>query len=93
MGVWLHVELHKFVDLSSEAGGGGGGGGTAPYVFIGTGLLVLFLATLACCCTVNEQPVLLYIVSLLGGRGVMGGFRFNCCVKSLDVNSKCFWSY
>ena len=56
MGVWLQVELHKYVELSPDFSA------TAPYVLVGTGLLILFLATLACCCTIKEQPILLYIV-------------------------------
>jgi len=54
----LQIELHKYLDLSPDFSA------TAPYVFVGTGLLILFLATLACCCTVKEQPILLYIVSI-----------------------------
>lgn len=57
MGVYLHVELHKIVDVSTDSGSS-----SVPIFLIGTGVLVLFLATLACCCTVNEQPILLYIV-------------------------------
>ncbi|CAL8113810.1 unnamed protein product [Orchesella dallaii] len=55
LGVWLHVELHKFIELSPDFSA------TAPYVLVGTGILILFLGTLACCCTVKEQPILLYI--------------------------------
>lgn len=38
--------------------------GTAPYVLIGIGALIILIGSLACCCTVKGQPVLLYIVSI-----------------------------
>jgi hypothetical protein len=57
LGIWLHVEVHKYMDMELSPDFSA----TAPYVLVGTGLL--FLETLACCCTIKEQPILLYIVS------------------------------
>lgn len=53
----MEVELHKYMEMSTEFSG------TAPYVLIGTGALIIFIGSLACCCTVKGQPVLLYVVS------------------------------
>ncbi|PSN31396.1 Tetraspanin-7 [Blattella germanica] len=49
------VELYKYMELSTEFSA------TAPYVLIGTGALIILVGSLACCCTVKGQPVLLYI--------------------------------
>ncbi|XP_050309305.1 tetraspanin-7-like [Anthonomus grandis grandis] len=55
IGIWMEVELHKYMEMSTEFSG------TAPYVLIGTGTLIILIGTLACCCTVKGQPVLLYV--------------------------------
>lgn len=55
IGIWMEVELYKYMEMSTEFSG------TAPYVLIGTGSLIIFIGTLACCCTVKGQPVLLYV--------------------------------
>lgn len=52
----MEVELYKYMELSTEFSG------TAPYVLIGIGALIVLMGTLACCCTVKGQPVLLYVV-------------------------------
>lgn len=57
VGIWMVVELYKYMELSTEFSA------TAPYVLIGTGALIILVGSLACCCTVKGQPVLLYIVS------------------------------
>jgi hypothetical protein len=51
------VELYKYMELSTEFSA------TAPYILIGTGALIILVGSLACCCTVKGQPVLLYTVS------------------------------
>lgn len=51
----MQVELHKYMELSADFSD------TAPYVLVGTGALILFIGTLACCCTVKGQPALLYL--------------------------------
>ncbi|CAH1961736.1 unnamed protein product [Acanthoscelides obtectus] len=55
IGVWMEIELYKYMEMSTEFSG------TAPYVLIGTGSLIILIGSLACCCTVKGQPVLLYI--------------------------------
>lgn len=59
IGIWMEVELYKYMELSTEFSG------TAPYVLIGTGALIILIGSLACCCTVKGQPVLLYVVCVL----------------------------
>lgn len=55
IGIWMEVKLYKYMELSSEFSG------TAPYVLIGTGALIIVIGSLACCCTVKGQSVLLYV--------------------------------
>lgn len=55
-GIWMHVELHKYLELSTDFSN------SAPYVLVGTGALILFIGTFACCCTLKGQPALLYMV-------------------------------
>jgi hypothetical protein len=57
VGIWMVVELYKYMELSTEFSV------TAPYVLIGTGALIILVGSLACCCTVKGQPMLLYVVS------------------------------
>lgn len=54
----MEVELYKYMEMSTEFSG------TAPYVLIGIGALIILIGSLACCCTVKGQPVLLYIVRM-----------------------------
>ncbi|KAG4075393.1 hypothetical protein HA402_015046 [Bradysia odoriphaga] len=54
-GIWMQVRLIKFLELSADFSN------AVPYVLVGTGALILFVATLACCCTVKGQPSLLYM--------------------------------
>ncbi|CAO1344999.1 unnamed protein product [Diamesa hyperborea] len=54
-GVWIQVEMHKYLELSVDYTN------TAQYVLVGTGALILFIGTLACCCTVRSQSSLLYM--------------------------------
>lgn len=54
----MEVELYKYMEMSTEFSG------TAPYVLIGIGALIILIGSLACCCTVKGQPVLLYIVRI-----------------------------
>jgi hypothetical protein len=51
------VELYKYMELSTEFSA------SAPYVLIGTGAFIILVGSLACCCTLKGQPLLLYIVS------------------------------
>ncbi|KAK5646234.1 hypothetical protein RI129_004698 [Pyrocoelia pectoralis] len=55
IGIWMEVELYKYMEISTEFSG------TAPYVLIGTGALIILIGSLACCCTVKGQSVLLYV--------------------------------
>ncbi|XP_030768128.1 tetraspanin-7-like isoform X2 [Sitophilus oryzae] len=55
IGIWMEVELYKYMEMSTAFSG------TAPYVLIGTGSFIILIGSLACCCTVKGQPVLLYV--------------------------------
>uniref|UniRef100_U5EVC2 Tetraspanin n=1 Tax=Corethrella appendiculata TaxID=1370023 RepID=U5EVC2_9DIPT len=54
-GIWMQVELHRYLELSADFSN------AAPYVLVGTGALILFIGTMACCCTVKGQSALLYM--------------------------------
>ncbi|GAB0095982.1 Tetraspanin [Sergentomyia squamirostris] len=54
-GIWMQVDLHKYLELNVDFSSSG------PYVFVGTGALILLISSLACCCTVKGQPSLLYL--------------------------------
>lgn len=56
----MEVGLYKYMEMSTEFSG------NAPFVLIGTGALIILIGSLACCCTVKGQPVLLYVVSHYG---------------------------
>lgn len=56
-GVWMQVEMHKYVMLSGEYSD------VAPYILVATGSLILLISSLACCCTVKGHPTLLYLVN------------------------------
>lgn len=55
-GIWMEVELHKYLELNVEYSD------FAPYILVGTGAFILLISTLACCCTVKGHPTLLYLV-------------------------------
>ncbi|KAJ8974805.1 hypothetical protein NQ317_000406 [Molorchus minor] len=55
IGIWMEVELYKYMEMSTEFSG------TTSYVLIGIGSLIILIGSLACCCTVKGQPVLLYV--------------------------------
>lgn len=57
IGLWMKISLHYLLELSDEYNE------AIPYIFIGTGAVILIVGFFACCCTVKGQPVLLYIVS------------------------------
>lgn len=52
----MQVELHKYLELNEDFSV------KAPYVLVAAGVLVLLVGVLACCCTVNGNPSLLYLV-------------------------------
>lgn len=52
----MQVELHSYLELSDDFSV------MAPYVLVGMGVFVLLIGVMACCCTVNGQPALLYLV-------------------------------
>jgi len=64
---------------------------TAPYVLVGTGLLILFLATLACCCTVKEQPILLYIYAAF--LAIVFVVEVGACISGYAYRSKLRFSF
>ncbi|XP_021958482.1 tetraspanin-7 [Folsomia candida] len=80
LGVWLHVELHKYLELSPDFSA------TAPYVLVGTGILILFLATLACCCTIKEQPILLYIYAAF--LAIVFVMEVSACISGYAYRTK-----
>jgi hypothetical protein len=77
------VELYKYMELSTEFSA------TAPYVLIGTGALIILVGSLACCCTVKGQPVLLYIVSNTTVTFVVLGLREKRNVLLRSFNHGC----
>lgn len=59
-GIWMQVELHKYLELNVEYSN------VTPYILVGTGAFILLVSSLACCCTVKGHPSLLYTVSACG---------------------------
>lgn len=55
-GIWMQVELHKYLELNADFSI------SAPYILVATGAIILVISTLACFCTVKGQPSLLYTV-------------------------------
>nr|CAD7402683.1 unnamed protein product [Timema poppensis] len=72
VGIWMHLELYKYMELSSEFSS------TAPDVLLGVGALIVLVGSLACCCTVKGQPVLLYVVSTTACAPVCGEYDGVC---------------
>lgn len=58
IGVWMMLQLHKYVDTSSTTISS-----TLPLVFLSLAAAILVLAALACCCTAKGKVPLLYMVS------------------------------
>lgn len=56
-GVWMQVEMHKYLVLNEEYSD------VAPYILVATGSVILLISSLACCCTVKGHPTLLYLVN------------------------------
>lgn len=71
--------MHKYLELSVDYTN------TAQYVLVGTGALILFIGTLACCCTVRSQSSLLYMVSFLGSIFclLINAFNLSFCIINL----------
>ncbi|XP_054722263.1 tetraspanin-7-like [Uloborus diversus] len=57
-GLWMKISLHNLMELSDAYNE------TIPYVFIGTGALIVMAGFFACCCTVKGQSVLLYMLAI-----------------------------
>ncbi|KAG8186134.1 hypothetical protein JTE90_022722 [Oedothorax gibbosus] len=57
IGLWMKISLHYLLELSEEYNE------MIPYVFMGTGAVILIVGFFACCCTVKGQPILLYILA------------------------------
>lgn len=55
IGVWMLANWYHYLVLNLECCG------TAPYVLIGIGALIFIVSSLACCCTLKGQPVLLHV--------------------------------
>lgn len=55
-GIWMQVELRKYLELSEEFSD------SLTYVLVAMGVLILLISTFACCCTVKGQSSLLYLV-------------------------------
>ncbi|XP_070498983.1 tetraspanin-6-like isoform X1 [Chironomus tepperi] len=56
-GIWVQIALHRYMELSTYYTN------TFQIILVGTGLLILFVGTIACCCTVKAQSSLLYLYS------------------------------
>lgn len=65
-GIWVQIGLHRYMELSTDYTN------TFQIVLVGMGLIILFVGTLACCCTVKAQSSLLYLV-----RTVIAGDEIN----------------
>ena len=57
IGVWIAVKLHRYLELDEDISS------ALPLLFVGLGLFILILATLACGCAVKGNAPKLYIVS------------------------------
>lgn len=55
-GIWVQIALHRYMELSTFYTN------TFQIILVGTGLLIIFVGTIACCCTVKAQSSLLYLV-------------------------------
>lgn len=55
-GIWVQIGLHRYMELSTDYTN------SFQIVLVGMGLIILFVGTLACCCTVKAQSSLLYLV-------------------------------
>ncbi|XP_065560172.1 tetraspanin-7-like [Artemia franciscana] len=55
LGIWMLVELHKYLDISSDFTE------TIPYVFIGSGIAIALVGLLSCCCAFSGNAILLYL--------------------------------
>lgn len=57
IGVWMQADLHKYLELT------GNYHGATAYVLMGTGAAIIFVGSLACCCTAKGISTLLYLYS------------------------------
>ncbi|KFM79360.1 Tetraspanin-7, partial [Stegodyphus mimosarum] len=57
-GLWMKISLHNLLELSDDYNE------AVPYIFIGTGAVIVLVGLFACCCTVKGQPVLLYMLAV-----------------------------
>lgn len=56
-GIWMKVDLYKYMNLTTNDTS------AIAYVLIGTGVVIILIGMLACCCTAKGVPVLLYLYS------------------------------
>jgi len=57
-GLWMKISLHNLFELSDDYNE------AIPYIFIGTGAVIVVVGLFACCCTVKGQPILLYLLAV-----------------------------
>ena len=57
-GLWMKISLHNLLELSDDYNE------AVPYIFIGTGAIIVIVGLFACCCTVKGQPILLYMLAV-----------------------------
>jgi tetraspanin-7 len=57
-GIWVQIGLHRYMELSTDYTN------TFQIVLVAMGLIILFVGTLACCCTVKAESSLLYAVRI-----------------------------
>lgn len=69
-GIWMQVELHKYLELNAEYSY------IAPYALVGMGAFIFMVGILACCCIVKGHPTLLYLVSKLSRLFYVKMFAF-----------------
>ena len=58
IGLWMQLQLHKYMEISSMFDGVA----TIPGVFLCLGGSIILFSTLACCCTAKGKVPLLYMV-------------------------------
>lgn len=56
-GLWMKISLHNLLELSDDYNE------VVPYIFIGTGAVIVIVGLFACCCTIKGQPIFLYLLA------------------------------
>lgn len=79
-GIWVQIGLHRYMELSTDYTN------TFQIVLVGMGLIILFVGTLACCCTVKAESSLLYAVRNLLAFIVAEEIKYEFFISYLPVS-------